>query len=107
MQHDTAGYMGLQMVAPADNRIQSRVPLYHKWVIEQLVSHIGRNSSDVIARIIGEWIKEQETWLLEKRISFDQFSAEQNPSPVSEAPVADTTGVVLSYRKDRAQEDER
>ncbi len=98
------------MAAKADNRIQSRVPLYHKWVIEQLEAQgFGRNPSDVIARIIGEWVTDREEWLRTRKLTYDRFTTGQaSVAGPAEFPSEDTAaGVVLSYPKERVQDDER
>ena len=60
-----------------DNRVQTRVPEFHKWTLEKLVGLEGRNEGDVLSRIIGYWIRENEDWLEKRGITFEAFEAEQ------------------------------
>lgn len=64
------------MAADNSNRLQARVPAYHKWVVEELVGTEGRNEGDVLARIIGFWINENEAWLEKRGVSVERFLSE-------------------------------
>gem|GEM_PF-5907957 len=66
----------------------------------------GRNPSDVISKIIGEWITEREEWLRARKLTYDLYEPQAAPELPSEQS-ADNAGVVLSYPKERVQEDER
>ena len=55
------------------NRVQSRVPLYQKWAIENLVGLIGRNEGDVLARIIGDWFTDHADWLGQNGLGIRDF----------------------------------
>lgn len=39
-------------------KVQGQVPDYHDFVISQLINIEGTSRSDVVARIIGFWIRE-------------------------------------------------
>jgi len=56
-----------------DNQIQARVPLYQKWVVLGLRGTYGRNQSDVLSRILGEWIQEHREWLADQGLSEGDF----------------------------------
>jgi hypothetical protein len=99
------------MGSTADNHIQSRVSPYHKWVIKCLAKQgFGRNSSDVISKIIGTWIEDEkrQDWLRDRKLTYDQYETQAAPEAPSESAVEQhIAGVVLSYPKDRVHEDER
>jgi len=65
----------------ADNQVQARVSLYYKWVIEGLVGRRGKSRSEVLSRIIGEWIEEKEETLTRWGLSVEDFRAEQSAGP--------------------------
>lgn len=54
-------------------KIQGYVPAYHKYVISSLIGIEGTNESDVVARIIGYWSRENEGWLVGRGISYESF----------------------------------
>lgn len=64
-----------------DNQVQARVPLYYKWVIEGLVGRRGKSRSEVLSRLIGEWIEAKEETLRKWGLSLEEFQAEQSSGP--------------------------
>jgi hypothetical protein len=61
---------------PAGAKVQGYVPQYHKFVIASLIGIEGTNESDVLARIIGYWVRDNERWLAERQITHEQWSSE-------------------------------
>ena len=68
-------------MANNSNRVQTRVPLYHKWIIEQLVEVMGRNEGDVLSRIIGQWVEDRAEWLEQHGCSFATFQEVRDKAP--------------------------
>lgn len=73
-----------------DNRIQARVPDFHKWIIQELVGPVGRNEADVINRMIAGWIEDyRKDYLAELGLTPQVWLARigRGPAKVVELPV--------------------
>jgi hypothetical protein len=74
------------MPSLADNQIQARVPVYQKWVVLGLIGTYGRNMSDVVSRIIGDWIQGHEAWLKDRDLAESDF---KTPRAVPKKPATE------------------
>lgn len=64
-----------------DNQIQARVSPYFRWVVQGLVGRRGKNRSEVVSRIVGEWIEQHEEDLARWGLSLARFNEEMAPGP--------------------------
>lgn len=64
-----------------DNQIQARVSPYYRWVIQRLVGRRGKSRSEVLSRIVGEWIEQHEDDLARWGLSVSRFEAESARGP--------------------------
>lgn len=72
-------------IQQAGVKIQGYVPLYHKYVITALIGTEGTNESDVLARIIGFWIRENESWLAARGVTHERWRAQEGEGLTKEA----------------------
>jgi len=61
---------------PPGAKVQGYVPQYHKFVIASLIGVEGTNESDVLARIVGYWIRDNEDWLAARGITHGQWRSD-------------------------------
>lgn len=81
---------------PAGAKIQGYVPLYHKYVITSLIGTEGTNESDVLARILGYWIKDNEEWLAARGITHERWRVESEDTDAKE-------GKLYRYSENRSK----
>ena len=58
-------------------KVQGQVPDYHGFVIEQLVGFEGTSRSDVVARIIGFWIRDNVDHLRDLGITPNEWRTQK------------------------------
>jgi hypothetical protein len=78
-----------QTMSASKNTVQSRVPTYHKWVIDSLSETGGGtfalNPSSVLADMIRDWILGHEEFLRSRHLDEANF---RKPTPVKSRVVA-------------------
>jgi hypothetical protein len=59
--------------ACVSKKAQAQVPAFHAYVLARLVGIYGTSFSDVVARVIGFWIHDNEAALLKLGISLEDW----------------------------------
>ena len=77
---------------PPGAKVQGYVPQFHKFVLASLIGIEGTNESDVLARIIGYWIRDNESWLAGRGITHQQWRSESGDSEAKEGKLYQYAG---------------
>ena len=88
----------------AGKKIQSQVTAYHEFVISQLVDIDGTSTSDVIARIIGNWIDQNQDYLSRINLSKESWVISTRARAHEKESDLDN---VIAYSKQRGSSKEK